>query len=112
MPARSVGTVARVARAAWPWLTLYAVSGMLAFAVDRALTSASFDGPRTRAAPTESVQWIILSSVDDAGTRFNTVCIAQPETFAGDTLDVDAADLERLRALLQCQPASTSSLRP
>jgi hypothetical protein len=85
---------------------VYAFSGMLAFAVDRALTSATFDGPRIAAEP--AVHRVTLSSVDDTGIRFSLVCTVAPGIFAVDTLDLDRADLERLSAAMQCQPSGSA----
>jgi hypothetical protein len=49
-------------------------------------------------------RWITISSIDDQGVRTSLACLANPDTFAADTVAVDPVEFDRLRARLQCEP--------
>jgi len=46
--------------------------------------------------------WIVLSSVDRQGASRTMACIARPNLFAADTLELDSAAMDRLATQLSC----------
>lgn len=108
----------------WPWVSIIALSGTLAFGMHQGILreanehSTSDDEaavqPQSTARSTTALAmpsepntiWIVLSSVDRQGASRTMACVARPDLFAADTLELDPAAMDRLTAQLRCYSRS------
>ena len=104
----------------WPWVSILALAGSLAFGMHQGIVRAADEHltvddeaalqPQSTVTSTTALAissepnttWIVLSSVDRQGTSRTLACIAGPNLFAADTLELDPAGMDRLAAQLRC----------
>jgi hypothetical protein len=107
------------------FLSVFALSGLLAFGLDQAIASGlnthlgadesalvqtqgtldSFATPPTEA----GTRSIILTSVDSQGAPVTLLCSTPAGLFDVDALELTHTDLGRVAAQLQCHPRSSST---
>jgi hypothetical protein len=111
----------------WPWVSILALSGTLAFGMHQGIVRAANDhltsddeaAPQAQSSVTSTtalaipseprMSWIILSSVDRQGASRTMTCITRPDLFAADTLALDPAEMDRLGAQLRCYSQAPES---